>query len=336
MVWLDNSRILACYAVIVLHVSVEVVLGNDIGSEYWWYGNFFDSLVRWCVPVFVMLSGALLLDENKKEDLKVFYNNRLSRIFIPILFWSAFFSCWSLLGDVMKGNEPTISGLMKKVILGKPYFHMWYLYMLVGLYLFTPLYKKIVRNTPKREMLFFVIVMFVFAALNAIDEKIFSANHHLFINWFVVYSPYFILGYLIRVTSFDINILYLVVVFIISFTLTSSGCYLLAVSSGVDKGVYFYNYLSITVIPMSISVMLLFKKNTKPILGDNITQKTARLTLGAYLVHPLFLDLLRYFQFDANQFNPGYSIPVISIIVFIVSLMVASVINTIPLLRKTI
>lgn len=91
MPWIDNSRILAIFAVIVVHVGAKVVGENTIGSEYWWYGNIFESLARWCVPVFVMISGALLLDPNKKEDLLTFYRKRLHRIFIPFLFWSVIY-----------------------------------------------------------------------------------------------------------------------------------------------------------------------------------------------------------------------------------------------------
>jgi len=96
MIWLDNSRIVAIYAVVFLHVSAAVVLGNEVGTEYWWIGNIYDSAMRWCVPTFVMISGALLLDPDKQEDLKTFYAKRLSRILIPILFWSAFFSIFGL------------------------------------------------------------------------------------------------------------------------------------------------------------------------------------------------------------------------------------------------
>ena len=67
MVWLDNSRIIAILAVVFLHVSAGVVTESVIGTESWWVGNLYDSLVRWCVPVFVMISGAVLLDHSKKK-----------------------------------------------------------------------------------------------------------------------------------------------------------------------------------------------------------------------------------------------------------------------------
>src|SRR3989304_5868153 len=86
MIWLDNARISAIFAVVLLHVAYGVVIENDIGTNYWWFANIFDSSARWCVPVFVMISGALLLDSSKNEDSLTFYKKRLSRILLPVLF----------------------------------------------------------------------------------------------------------------------------------------------------------------------------------------------------------------------------------------------------------
>lgn len=49
--WLDNSRIFAIIAVVILHVASIPVVRAPIGSEYWWYGNIYDSLLRWSVPL---------------------------------------------------------------------------------------------------------------------------------------------------------------------------------------------------------------------------------------------------------------------------------------------
>ncbi|PKK90618.1 MAG: hypothetical protein CVV64_09685 [Candidatus Wallbacteria bacterium HGW-Wallbacteria-1] len=65
--WLDNSRIIATSAVILLHVSQILLCNHKLGTINWWIGNFYDSLVRWCVPAFIMLSGALLLNPDKKS-----------------------------------------------------------------------------------------------------------------------------------------------------------------------------------------------------------------------------------------------------------------------------
>ncbi|WP_273975049.1 acyltransferase family protein, partial [Serratia ureilytica] len=57
MRWFNNARVIAILAVVLLHVSSRVVMWSELGSNDWWYANLYDSLVRWCVPVFVMISG---------------------------------------------------------------------------------------------------------------------------------------------------------------------------------------------------------------------------------------------------------------------------------------
>ena len=157
MIWLDNSRIIAIFAVVMLHVAAGVVTGTDIGTTNWWFGNIYDSGVRWSVPVFVMISGALLLDPNKKEDLLTFYKKRLSKIFIPILIWTFLFLIWAFLKGQISGNEISIIHLLKRILSGKPHYHMWFLYMILCLYLFTPFFRKVIINSTRKELLFFAL-----------------------------------------------------------------------------------------------------------------------------------------------------------------------------------
>lgn len=336
MVWIDNSRILAIYAVVFLHVAARVVLGNEVGSLYWWVGNFYDSAVRWCVPVFVMISGALLLDPEKSEDLITFYRKRLSRILIPILFWTLFFLGWSTFKTMHKGGDVEIFDLIKKILSGKPYFHMWFLYMIISLYLFTPFFRKIVTNSNKHELLFFVAICFVISALNSVYVKIHSGGTMLFINWFLPYVPYFFLGYFVREDKKHYSRTHLCVVFCLSFLLTSLGCYFVATKSDLSMGLYFYNYLSLTVIPMSISIIYLLKTLDRPIFGTAFSKKLSILTLGIYLIHPVFLELIRFLGYGANNFQPIISIPIVTTVAFLMSLIVAWCIYHVPILKRII
>ncbi len=83
MAWLDAARVISIFAVVFLHISASVVTEADFGSSTWWHGNFYDSLVRWCVPVFVMVSGALLLDERRVEDTISFYKGESGEYCCP-------------------------------------------------------------------------------------------------------------------------------------------------------------------------------------------------------------------------------------------------------------
>ncbi|EMH1199379.1 acyltransferase family protein [Serratia marcescens] len=95
MRWLNNARIIAILAVVLLHVSSRVITWSELGSNDWWYANLYDSLVRWCVPVFVMISGALLLAPEKAEPLGVFYKNVHPESF-PLWFFGHFSTCFGI------------------------------------------------------------------------------------------------------------------------------------------------------------------------------------------------------------------------------------------------
>jgi surface polysaccharide O-acyltransferase-like enzyme len=332
MVWLDNSRIIAIFAVVFLHVAAGVVIESVIGTESWWVGNLYDSLVRWCVPVFVMISGAVLLDPRKKEDLKTFYIKRLSKIFIPILFWSLFFLLWAMLKGFIKAEPLSLAYLVRKLISGKPHYHMWFLYMIIPLYLFTPFFRKILVNSTRSEITTLVIIAMFLSVLSGIGNK----ESPLFTNWFLSYIPFFFLGYLIRSDERNLSKLILWGVFIVSFTLTAVGCYVVASRKGLDAGLYFYNYTGITVVPMSVSVMYLLKSWTLPIGNVALTRKLSLLTLGVYLIHPVILETIQYLGYGPFIFYPAISIPLIAIVVFCLSLIGAWLIYKTPYLSHVI
>lgn len=63
--WLDNIRAVSTIAVVILHVAAPILYKyGEITEENWNIGNFYDGMVRFCVPVFFMLSGALLLSKD--------------------------------------------------------------------------------------------------------------------------------------------------------------------------------------------------------------------------------------------------------------------------------
>ena len=84
--YLDSLRALATIGVILIHISSPLVnMTWSKNMPYWWVGNVADSLVRFAVPVFLMLSGATML--GKEYSLTDFYKKRFLRVFLPFVFW---------------------------------------------------------------------------------------------------------------------------------------------------------------------------------------------------------------------------------------------------------
>ncbi|WP_407332995.1 acyltransferase [Enterovibrio sp. 27052020O] len=336
MAWLDNARILAILAVVMLHVAADFVFDAQLGSTLWWIGNVYDSAVRWCVPVFVMISGALLLDPSKTESLQEFYKKRVSRLLVPLVFWTAVYLGWQLVKGVIKNQPESLSTLLLSVLNGTPYYHMWFLYMIVGLYLFTPFFRMVVMQASENALWVLVVAGMSLAAINAGVEKLNGQEAGLFINWFLLYVPYFFLGYLLRQTERYPSFRLIIGVFFAAFVMTALGFYFLAWVSSVKIGLYFYDYLSISVIPMSVSMMFIFKRKSQPLWNPHVTKVLASLTLGVYLIHPMVLEILNFVGVGAMSFSPLISIPIVTFVVYLLALFAAWVMSQLPLFRRCI
>lgn len=336
LVWLDNARILAVFAVIMVHVAHVAVNECVFGTSSWWIGNIYVSIAKWPVPIFVMISGALLLDPSKTEKLRDFYKKRLSRILYPMVVWSVFYLLWACLKDVLKGIEPDIPYLLQIWLQGKPAYHMWFLYMIIFLYLFVPFFRKVVVRSTMKELTFLVSIMFVLSAFHCVYQVFYSGNTGPFPTWFLMYLPYFFLGHIIRSIEIRISRRVLILIFSFSAVLTAAGCFWVAEHTNLQKGLYFYKHLSITIIPLSASLMCLLKQLDKPLINESAMKQVVVLAFGVYLLHPFVQDIVKFLGFDFMSMNLLVSIPVASVLVFAVSLIGAWVIKRIPYLRRAI
>ncbi len=333
MIWLDAARVVSIIAVVLLHVAASVVTLAALGTPGWWSGNLYDAFVRWCVPVFVMVSGALLLDPRKTEGVAEFYRKRAARVLLPLAFWSAVYILWNHRGALA---ELRAMDVLHSVARGWPHYHLWFLYMILCLYLFVPFLRTLVRNTRRRDLWWLVVLMFVLSGVNEFS-RVFSGNAAgLFINWFLPYLPYFLCGYLIQSSDRRPPMALLAAVFAVTVAVTALGCYWLGSAQGLERGLYFYGYLSLSVIPMSLSLMLMFKQCLWGGKLEQAVQWASPLTLGVYLVHPILLESFREHGFKPEDHAPLLTVPFVAALVLGGSLLVVLLFHRIPWLRRFI
>lgn len=89
-IYCDYLRIIATFAVVVLHVSASNWCSTDVNGMEWQAFNFYDSIVRWSVPIFVMISGSLFL--GRDIPIKRIYEKYILRMIIAFIFWSVFYA----------------------------------------------------------------------------------------------------------------------------------------------------------------------------------------------------------------------------------------------------
>ena len=186
---LDNLRVLATFTVILVHVSHP--LTEQIHHQYWWVANLYDSSARFCVPIFLMISGSLLLD--KQEGIKSFLSRRITRILLPFLFWNTVY----LLVDqyFLYENSKQFFGINEiiKAYLKGASFHFWYVYMILGLYLFIPFLTVWTTLKKQSQMLYFLGIWLITITVSCLPLRYQQYSTEL--PYFSGFVGYLILGY---------------------------------------------------------------------------------------------------------------------------------------------
>lgn len=150
--WIDSLRIIAIFFVLVVHSTEPFYLGGEgsliksLGDARW--VSFFDSFVRACVPLFVIASSYLLLPMQRTTG--AFLRRRVVRVLIPFLLWTAVYACvW---------GEPADN--FRSLLLNFNYSagHLWFVYMLFGIYLLLPILSPWAERVSRKELLFYLCI----------------------------------------------------------------------------------------------------------------------------------------------------------------------------------
>ena len=149
-IWVDWMRVAACLMVMVVHATEPFYLGGDgslilTRTDAFW-ASFFDSLVRCCVPLFLVASGYLQFPLHYPTG--EFFRRRAVRILIP-------FAVWTLVYALVWG-KPVQN--FKDLLFNFNYAagHLWFVYMLVGIYLLMPLLSPWAERVGRKELLFYL------------------------------------------------------------------------------------------------------------------------------------------------------------------------------------
>lgn len=145
--WLDYLRVAACLMVMIVHSTEPFYLGGEgsrilTASDAFW-ASFFDSFVRSCVPLFVIASSYLLFPVQTSTG--TFFRRRVSRLLVPFVIWTLVYAfVW---------GEPVDN--LHALLFNFNYAagHLWFVYMLVGVYLVMPLLSPWAERVGRRELL---------------------------------------------------------------------------------------------------------------------------------------------------------------------------------------
>jgi len=335
VVYLDLLRVLATFAVIVLHVTC-LDFPNAYRSYDWYVAAVGESLVHWAVPLFVMISGALFLNPDKVVSIADVFKKYIRRIAIAYLFWWLFYSVIVVCIKAIETKSLTIG-----LYMFLPHFHLWFLPMLICVYILIPLLKKISLDlTTIRYLiivwLIYIAISFFFKHFNLSHtiiqiQNLFQSDH------IIGYAGYFLLGYYLTQKSFNksqLRIIYLLGI-VGAFIAVGGGILLSRISGFANES--FLDNLSVHNVLIATAIFVGIKENSHKI-GTKVTMflsYTQKDLFGIYLTHALWLLILNRPLFR-DLFNHAITLPIISVVIFFCSLYTTKLIRLIPRLRNVV
>ena len=337
--WIDSLRVLATFSVIFLHVAcVPLYQYGSISNLDWCIGNIYDSSVRFCVPIFLMISGVLILSKNY-ESIREYLRKRVLRILFPFLFWSIIYIVRDLFLKCNHGEYLTFIEILKFTFVklrGGASFHLWYIYLIIGLYLFFPIVGKWISKSNQHEIKYFIGIWLITIFAHLPFVKKFIPNIE--VSYFSGYIGFSILGYYLAKRSFNINSKKLIYILLIltGILIAIFGTFFMTKHKG-SYWVGFHNYLSPNVILVSIGIFLLFKDFVKTSTKiSSVVHFFSKYSYGTYLIHILVLWVLEKFGLSYAFVNSIIGIPITSILCFIFSTLIIFGVNKLPFLGKYI
>ena len=260
------------------------------------------------------------------------------------LFWSTAYAVIDSVQSLMHGQSFSALGFIKEIVVG--HFHLWFFYLIIGMYLLVPFMRMIVRN--KSLFKYYLCLAFVFhiclpQAISLVGlanaeygETLGSVVDRM--NMFMVtgYPFYFMLGYYLDTTN-RISPPLSLALLLVGFGATCVGTAAISAWKGETLQTI-YTSANLNVLLESAGVFCCVKYLGNRLIRTEASVKLLRmlssLSLGVYVVHPIALRACGRFGLDALAFNPALAIPLTTLLSVVLSFGAAYVLRLIPPVRR--
>lgn len=306
-------RVVAIFFVIVIHsmAGLDAEAHNSVLGRV--MCSLLNSFIYAGVPLFVMLSGALLL--GKDEPIPVFFKKRINRLIIPFITWSIV--VYGLNAIIDTGGEYSVWDGIYKFLTSGVYGIYWYIYLILGLYLLTPVF----REVKSRYLTYIIVVFYIVDALFP-DFKICSR----FECENLVYLSYFLLGYDMKtyVSRHHYFRMYSLMGLLISL-----GFSFYVIYNDIETNFPFIYFTSICLFNILVSMNV---KGIEDYKLQQIVNYVSRVSYGIYLSHILFISVLIKIGFE-SWFPIAIEPLCMSIVVMFLAIMLMFILDKLKLSR---
>lgn len=319
IIWLDFVKFIAIFMMIAVHCTDNVTPAER--SEPWYnlWGSFYGSFMRPAIPLFVMVTGALLLPV--EQNISAFYKKRLTRLLVPFIIWSLLYNLFpwitgllglspTIINDFFAWAEPdqSLSGALHHIAMIPFNFsmlavQMWYVYLLIGLYLYIPIFSAWVRQASIKEQKIFLALWFVSLFIPYLREYLTKDlwgtcfwNEFGLLYYFAGFNGYLLLGHYVINNKMNLSWNKLVMMgvpsFVIGYYITFFGFKSVTAVPGqsVELVELFFTYCSPNVLMMTFPLFLAIQKiHISSAVIRRFSVSISTCTFGIWMSHYLFL-----------------------------------------------
>lgn len=342
----DIIRIIAICAVIMVHSSASILIESSPSSFDYMVGNVFNSLSRLGVPLFIMLSGALILNENKILTKQKLFKN-IRQLALLLVIWSLIYAIIFRIHVPLVHHEAVSPRVFwESFFLG--HYHLWYLYMMIGLYLVTPILRTFVKQSNRKIILYFIalsiLFQFTLPIFNFLGNLITGNSDYwsslmgqFYMGFVNEYVTYFLLGWYI--STIDISkksrsIIYICGIIGLLIAIFGTSYF----STDTFKAyTVFYQNNSFNILFYSLAVFVFLFYNLK---DKHIISKAANtwivhlssLSFGVYVIHIVIFEI----AYKVLHTHMRFSFLPIWATTLIFSFILTHIISKIPVMQKLV
>ncbi|MFP5221552.1 MAG: acyltransferase [Acidobacteriota bacterium] len=333
--WIEYLRALSCLAVVVIHVTAPYYAQyGKVSTSDWWLANLLNSSSRFAVPMFVMISGCLLL--GRPVGTFEFYRKRASRLLPPFVFWSVVYVAYASL------YEPSFVasfayGMKLTLLSGQAYYHLWYLSMYILLMLFFPfLNGYLLGIKPSQSEFIAMFAVFALLMLMSQADSLLGAVKNVHLGWYAVFPWYFaylFMGYVLDRHAASLRLGNLGVMASIAGLIAVGVClnWIVADRFAAFGDHYVLINNGILVLLITLAIFTFFKNNAHRFSRNRLVSLVADASFGIYLIHPLLVSLMR--KIPGYYENGAFYMPLSILVVFCGSCVVIALLRNFKIFR---
>lgn len=331
--YIDFLRCIAAFAVVAIHVLGPLRgLYGEVPTLDWLAAMGINSATRWAVPVFMMISGALLLSTSKPFVCHDYLSRRLLKVLAPFIGWTVIYAViggFSADGwEMAKTHE-----ILQKSPNEPVWYHLWFFYDFIPLYFMIPLLQPLLKKMEPERVKLLLVAWGCLTLMHFLKVESFLREN------LILYSGYLLMGWYLFNRDNKPQLKMWIIVGVSTLVLNFFGSWQAAEVNGKYSS-YYMSYKSLNTVIISGMLFVVAQTYADKIQGTlrALITQISKYSLGIYLLHPIILIPIREMSNGVYDWFYSYwlAIPVITVITLFVSLLLVMLLAKLPVVNRLV